>query len=282
ALLMAVAILYKDFAILIFVPMILLVEKRLLRVAGYWAIGFSLFLLHNFVFSFDPGYVITQKKLTAVYGFVDHVYANGLPTGFGTAFFIGIGMVLVCIFAYRKHLRNDEELMRYVAYIPLVVYGLFFSFTRWHPQWVVILVPFLVLCVFMNDNFKLSLVTDLLISISYLFVAFMSYECNAGDSMANGGLLPLIFNFRDMGHATLKGLVGMANLPVSLFMTVFVASVLACIVISYPGLQRTPLQQGEGAVFLPERSVIWARALTIFIYIAPTLALYFYHLVKIR
>jgi hypothetical protein len=280
AMLMALAICYKDFAVLLFVPLILLTEKRMLHIIKYLLIGMSLFLLQNIVFHFDPYYSITQKALSQMYGFEDRIFANGLSTGFGTAFFLGIGMIFLCVFAYIKHIKDDVELAQYATYIPLVAYGIFFSFLLWHPPWVVVMIPFLIICAFMNRDFKLSMFLEIAMSFGYLIVSFMIWPNNVDQNMVNGGFLPKIFGFTYDNHITLGRLAAKTGLSANVFFTVFMSAVLVNLILKYPGFHKAK-DDTESTVFLPERSVLWVRALTVFVFIAPTLALYFYYLIKV-
>lgn len=283
SMLMAVAICYKNFSVMVFLPLLLLSEKRVLHICKHILIGASLMLLQLIMFSFDPYYKITQDTLNKMYGFTDRILASGMPTGFGTAFFIGIAIFLLCVFAYWKQVRSDRELAQYAIWLPLAAYGFFFCFIAWHPQWVVILVPFLVLGAFYHNNFKLSIFLEIGISICYMFVAVMSFVKNVDQNMVNGGILPRIFKVIYDAPVTLSSLISKTGLPIPVFITFFLAGIFAVIILNFPYFNRL---EGPGksheSVFLPERSVLWVRALTVFAYIAPTLALYFYHLIKIR
>ena len=125
-------------------------------------------MIHSFVFSKDPGYKITQKAMNTYYGFFRNFVSIGLSTGNGIVFFVGLALIFACIFSYRRTVKNDYDLVKCATYIPLFMFGIFFSFISFHPQWVIILVPFIVLCSFVNKDFKLSMFIDIVISIGYL------------------------------------------------------------------------------------------------------------------
>ncbi len=280
---MALAICYKNFSAFIFLPLVLLMEKRVLHICKYYLIGFSLVVVHKLIFSQDPGYRATQKALTKLYGFVSGVTGTGLTSVFGTIFFLGIAMVLACIFAYAKDIEKDEDLVQYGLYIPLFVYGIFFAFMGWHPQWVLILVPYIVFCAVQHKNFKLSLFVDIALSVSYLFVSFDTYTNNVDQAMVNYGILPKLFGVTYDSSLKLVDLVNRSGIPLNAFITIFSSCIFAMLILFFPKIKAERNETETLSVsFVPDRSVIWIRTLSILTYMAPALALYFYHLFKIR
>jgi hypothetical protein len=281
SMLMSLAICYKDFAAMIFIPLVLLTEKRMLHIIKYYAIGVSLFLLQNIIYHFDPGYVTVQKTGESLFGFYASLFSCGLPSGYGTASFIGITLMALCVIAYRKNIKDPFELAQYTIYIPLVMYGVFFAFIGWHPQWLVILVPYMVITAFMSKNFKLSMFIDIAISMGYVLISMIHYVNNVDQNMINSGILTKILHVSYDNSITFASIAAKFHVPMNLLATVFVGTILLEIVMKYPGFKNLYLSDpSEETVFLPERSVLWVRTLSILVYILPTLLLYFRFLLK--
>lgn len=283
AMFMALAISYKNFAALIFIPLILLTEKSVFHIIKYYAIGFSLFLLQNIVFFLsDPGYVKVQVEGESTYGFFHSVFTYGLPSGYGVSSYIGITFMILCAFAYRKNIKNAFELGQYTIYIPLVIYGVFFAFLGWHPQWVVILVPYMVIAAFNCKDFKLSMFIDIAMSIGYMLMSMIKYVDNVDQNMINAGILPKLFHVSYDNSVTFADIATKAHIPYELLITLFVGAIFVNIIIKFPGLNKNTNvnELKEETTFVPERSVLWVRALSIFIFILPTLVLYFHFLIK--
>ena len=101
--------------------------------------------------------------------------------------------------------------------------------------------------------------------------------------MVNNGILPHIFHFVYNNSVKLVDLVNRYGIPENLFVTMFVSGIFALLILFYPKSKNQELESHENeSAFLPERSVLWVRALSIFVFIAPTLALYFYQMIKLR
>ncbi|MEI8200088.1 MAG: hypothetical protein WCG21_08500 [Eubacteriales bacterium] len=74
--LMSLAICCKIIPVLIFLPLLLLAEKRLIKLFQYIAIGITPYLITTLVFSiFDPGYLATQNLLKTGYDFFGRIYS---------------------------------------------------------------------------------------------------------------------------------------------------------------------------------------------------------------
>ena len=80
SLIMAMAICCKMFPFLIFVPLILLAEKRIGRIITHLLVGGSGYLVTTLLYTWrDPGYRLTQNAMEEIYGFSRRVFANAIP-----------------------------------------------------------------------------------------------------------------------------------------------------------------------------------------------------------
>lgn len=151
ALMFAVAIQYKFFAIFIFFPLILLKEKKILRVISYMilpAVSIAVFKLPFL----DDGEAIIAKNLTDLDMF-DRIFRNTIPI-FETEVplsFLALGAV--CIYCFFKEVEKGQE-RYYAVYVPfLALSALFLSFP-FFPYWLIYLIPWIPLLYFMRKDLK--------------------------------------------------------------------------------------------------------------------------------
>lgn len=172
----AVAVTFKMFALFVFLPLILLKEKKLLRVIEQGICGVSLLvlckILERFYFVPDPlgseyvgGHLLSfifQSQISFVYG--------------GTSLFFA-GMVAVCLYCYFKKKPEQEDLGMWAVYVSLLGLAVFFIASLTHPQWSLLLLPFIILLVCCTDeeNQKTGLWVDTILSAGMLLGEVIYY-----------------------------------------------------------------------------------------------------------
>ena len=76
---------------------------------------------------------------------------------FTIGFFDGINLVAVTaafmlVWAYQKKTKDNREMFSWGIFFCVGMSFAIFGFSSWNPQWLLMLVPFLVLNIFMNEN----------------------------------------------------------------------------------------------------------------------------------
>jgi hypothetical protein len=183
ALLFSVAISFKYFAVLIYAPLVLLVEKRLIYLVGYMILGLLVTLLqiamywHSEVFS-------------------SHIFSLAMSKGSeashrGIAVLIGIAYLAICVFAYLKKSSltlKSGEWARDAIFCSLFAYCLMFLLVRWHPQWLIIVAPFFALaCLYLTEKYRL-LIMEIIGYISFIWICVNVFDSDVGVNMLSGGV----------------------------------------------------------------------------------------------
>ena len=137
ALWFSVAISFKYFAALIFLPLVLIVEKRFLYLIGYGLLGVTATLLQFLLYWQSDVFL----------GEIFHRVAAKTTDG-------GVHLKLViCTFVYASmcgylyffRINIDERKQswqKHSIFACLLAYALMFTCLQWHPQWLVLLLPF--------------------------------------------------------------------------------------------------------------------------------------------
>ena len=116
---------------------------------------------------------------------IGNIYFKRYVLGFGVlnyvqkpstiGFFDGINLVAVTaafmlVWAYQKKTKDNREMFSWGIFFCVGMSFAIFGFSSWNPQWLLMLVPFLVLNIFMNENGNLLvMVTNVLIVALYIF-----------------------------------------------------------------------------------------------------------------
>ena len=175
SLLISLAICYKLFPVFIFIPLILLAEKRIFKIIQYFALGLSLYVITSFLWaSLDVGYNKTQSIMMPNFEFYQWIFKSELPGGAGN-----ICIFIFCIFVISTiayWLKPTESDFAFISiYLAGAAYISFFVFVNWHPQWVVILLPFLSLILFRMRSLKIGIILDIFVSIGFMLTNCLKF-----------------------------------------------------------------------------------------------------------
>ena len=189
ALAFGMAATFKYHAVLYFLVLILLREKKirnLIRYAVIMAVPLMVEILPN---------IGSEAFRRNVFGFgaLDYV-----KKPFALGFFSGINLLaavaaFVLVWAYQKKAEEAESLGSWAVFLCVAVSFSIFGFSTWNPQWVLLMVPFLVLNIFMNEN------GNLLLMITNIFMLAMYIFCSQNmvdERVLNGGILKYILKDR--------------------------------------------------------------------------------------
>lgn len=167
----------KIFALFVFIPLVLLKEKRILFVLFDLAAGLLCVALCLIPYAGRQDYVESTSILNDV--MVERMFSTVFPAGnTDIPIFLAI-LVALSIFAYAVQLKRREDYFYYAMWLSLAVFGGFFVFVFAHPYWIVLLAPYLaIFIVLRGDNQKLNMILEFFISSClsiYYCITFQVY-----------------------------------------------------------------------------------------------------------
>lgn len=167
----AVAACFKYFPLAVFFPLVLLVEKNVFRLAKLTLIALSLVLGQIVLWSLDPFFRETfflqplQKMHEA-----GHVALTPLLLGV---------YVVGCLYAYCKRFKSAAAFQRFAVFLPIFSYGVFFLTVTWHPQWIIVVMPFFALaCLLVDASAMLLLDWIGMLAFVWIGVNFWNNNCD--------------------------------------------------------------------------------------------------------
>lgn len=189
ALAFGMAATFKYQAVLYFVALLLLKEKKIRNLVRYAVIMFipmAVEILPNWN---SPAF----QRCVFGFGALESVQKS-----FTIGFFSGINLMaavaaFVLVWAYQKKTTEDEALASWAVFFGVAVSFALFGFSGWNPQWILLMVPFLVLNIFLNENGNLML---MLTSIFMLGLYIFCSQSMINESVVNGGFLKYLIGDR--------------------------------------------------------------------------------------
>ncbi len=171
----AIAISLKLFALLIFIPLLLLKEKNIGKIIGYSLCSISLVIIPKLIYRNAPMYQISMTSFEN--NMLNKLNLSYLITPFGNTSIFTTIYVLICCLCYGKAIKDKKLLDLYTMYIPFVIYGLFSCFCEIHPQWIILFVPFLIFfLVYNKENRKTNILVESAFSVSFLYLLYQIYH----------------------------------------------------------------------------------------------------------
>lgn len=173
--LFAIAMTMKPFALLPFIALVLLKEKKIRNIVWQCLCGISFMGLCKFLYSFSAAY--RESCGSFLTKMLPLLFKVSIPIGNTEMSLFIFGLLLVYIAAFSWKLKDLEMVnKRFAVFVVSCVWIAFCLFTDLTPYWSVYLSPFLVLAVFMaNDKVNLTLIMDLILNLSLTFVFIFKF-----------------------------------------------------------------------------------------------------------
>ena len=184
ALFFSIAISFKYFALVIFVPLLLLAEKRLLLILIYLVVALSFTLMQFLVYWHDP--VFSGEIFSLLLGKI-HGNVNTLEYLKALCLFL---YTIGCVCLYFQKIDSKSDFERMAIFTSIISYGLMFCSVIWHPQWLILMTPFIALSFLYINNKKVFVICELFGMLAYIWLIVNIWPYNVDLGMVNRG--PLI------------------------------------------------------------------------------------------
>lgn len=249
----------KLFSVFVFIPLVLLREKRLPRAAAQLGLGLLGLVLCRLLYHGNVAYEISTGGFTS--GMMQRLVDAGFTwrPGLNVPLFAGF-MVCLVIFSYAKRITSDRELKAFAVYLPLATYLVFCALVPLNPYWIVLVAPFAVLIIFANPRFLtlnslLEVGIGSAIVLTYTMVGYSMYNAGMFQQLAFGRLVPPASPQRFGTPAEILAALGVDKLSPFLI-GFFVAATVAVLVLNFP---RRQFIEDMPNVEPIRRSVVWIR-----------------------
>ena len=168
----SLAISMKFYAVFIFIPLLLLREKRILRIILNTAISFSITILCKLPFIGDSEGMLEVNTFTGY--MIDKLFANTVPLITGNLPIVIVFWVIISIICWLKPEDDFETANKYSIYIIFVTYmGVFLGFV-FYPYWLLHLMPYFPIIIMLNfKNINKNLTIECVGFCSIIFSMMM-------------------------------------------------------------------------------------------------------------
>lgn len=162
-----IAISIKPFFLIVYVAVILISEKNIIKILLKLLLSISGIVLQKALFFNAPMYAESVNEGPGA-GIISCMFSQDLITGFGPVSLFALGLVIIYFYAYtRKFERGDERFGKCVVYISTMTYICYLMFTTITYYRVLLLVPFIYLVLVQNERlFGYNIILDTAMNLS--------------------------------------------------------------------------------------------------------------------
>ena len=228
---------FKYFSLLLFIPLLLLREKniwKIIRNLILVAVPYAIEVLLYF-----PSAAFRD----GVFGFsaTGYIFNASINTGFQNISLVVVFWLAICAWAYFKDLDSKEDHVRWFLYFSNLTMFLCFGLSMWHPQWLLMAVPFWVMGACINKKFHIFMVVDILLML--IFIMFtVNYWVNYLDQqLFNLGIFRHVLP-DNLGHKLMMRDVFIVKNH-DLLMSAFSGILLAIALFKHPKFTQTDFKE---------------------------------------
>ncbi len=232
SLVMGISFVYKFFSLMIFIPLLLLKEKKIINLIKYGLLSLWLYLPSTLLFRGRTGNASAFTK-----AMIERIFSITADTGMRA---VPVFILIYAIIVFFRFLYSPSEkaLTGYPAiYLPMLIFGLLFNYIYWHPQWLVLLMPFIILTTFCIENKAPWFYLDLVMAAGFFLFCFTNYGTQSGSVLFSGGLightigahLPTAANRKNISH-----FIGLIPYSYALTPVMFTGALVANIIFKFP------------------------------------------------
>lgn len=234
----SIAVSFKQFPLFIFLPLIMLIEKNVVKIAIDTILVFAVTIISGL--PFPKGTEAMQVKdevrsrfMEAFLGVKAPLYNSAVPI-------IVLLIGGICVFCYLKRVRDDRELEQYSVFIPVLsMFILFISFDS-NPYWFIYLAPFMAILIAYNSSrFHQLLLFETVGMLCLILNQFGANYWVYESYWAKGMLLDKLFGYPE-NLITLERFGASTRLDefYGVFFAGYVLCIGACLAISLPGKMK--------------------------------------------
>jgi hypothetical protein len=169
-----IAITFKYFPIFVFIPLLLLFEKKFFRIFFYLFVFIIPTLLIQYLYFKSPAFIENVNN-NAIF---DRVFISSIDVGGGwkisclLTFF-----TILCGVSYLSDVSEKQSVYT-ASYIFLVASALPFLFILWHPQWLIFLAPAITLTSAIDGRCEKFLTLDLIGMFFFVATISLAFQNN--------------------------------------------------------------------------------------------------------
>lgn len=256
----AIAMPFKLFALLVFLPLLLLSEKRV------WRIALQALAVAAPLVAFRLLFGLTSKygSLPFQSFFLDFLTRNGIEISTGTVPLFPLAFLVLLLIAYATNPEDEGDRNRLAVRFSFLSLGSLFLLAYTQPYWIVLWVPFVLLTILLHpERWKANLAAETTMAFGMAYVQFFRFpQCFSARTLATM-VLPKLLGIPAGAAAAQLDVALVRDLPLAEFLQGLALALFAAGALSLAILNRarTPEAGSDAAASRADPWPVRARFL---------------------
>jgi len=230
AIFFGISLTFKYFPLLIFIPLLLMVEKRIWHIIKYCCVVMIPMAL--VVLVYFPSHAF--KAGVGGFGAVGYVFQVGFSTPYFAQSLVVVAWLAIAAFAYFHELSENDDIVKWSIYFANLVTFLIFGMSMWHPQWLLLGVPFWVLGTFLTKKFDIFMILEVAMMLFFVLFTTNFWINHVDQALFNFGVFGEMLGGRISDQQTIRGIYRIHNL--NILYSLFSGALLVSTVFKHPKL----------------------------------------------
>ena len=181
-----IAITCKYYALLVFVPMLLLRQKNVWRILFQTA-GAGILFAAEFLFYLQDR---SLRENMSDFNATSYIFNTGLDvSGFTWVSAVIVLWAVICAYSFFLEPGSRNETWKWFLYLESLVMFCLFGLSMWHPQWLIFAVPFMVFGSLMHKRTDVFWLLDLLTMVFFVWFVVRTWIASLDENLLAGGVL---------------------------------------------------------------------------------------------
>lgn len=220
---------FKYFSFLIFLPLLLLRQKNVWKVIAS-CIGVAIPYLIEILI-----YLPSEIFREYVFGFTPagYIFAASIDTGYFKISWVVLVFSMTCAWAYFTNVKELTEWAQWAFFLCSVCMFAAFGLSMWHPQWLLMGMPFFLLSAFMNRDTKIFMILDILLMLFLVIFTVNLWSDRVDQFLFSLGIFKHLMRDYNVGtKLSMRQIFGVTDMD--FVMSAFSALLLASAVFKHP------------------------------------------------
>lgn len=245
----------KFFSLLIFIPLVLLKEKRIPYIIGYGFMSVLPILVFRFLLPCQAVYgepvgfsLLNMFKSTNLSNLaILYTVTYEQPVALSRMYPSFVAWIILFLVCYFVKLDTQEQLNRWGVYVCFLTYAILFVTCMSHPYWLLIMVP--LVAVIMGQNYKylyINLVLETVFTWGMIVAQIFKFPWCFGNGIVAGMFWPSILGKQESFisvtpmtiYTKITGSESSQGYLIGAGCSVFIAGIILFAVINYPGWKK--------------------------------------------
>ncbi len=255
----------KFFSLLIYLPLILLKEKRVLKIVEYMFLSILPILVFRFLIpcaveagiSNNVSWSIVNSIKSTNLSNLAWIYVFSYETGMalGRVALPIVGWMILYLGCYIVHIEDEGKCKQWGIYICFITYAILFVCCFSHPYWILVMMPFIVIIIGQNIEIAFAnTITEMILTWGMLLAQVFKFPWCFGSALVYGMFWPKILgempSFLPVTvmtiYTTLTGSEGSQGYLIDIGNSVFMAGIIVFAIINNPLFVKSKMIQQYG------------------------------------